>query len=291
MPFNATSQFLMTDQFHWLSLSEINNNLFLFHWLFKEECKQYFDDNLVSSLPVMNVGPPPSATTYDTPMIPSISSLTTAIIIIITGARTSYSPFLNWLAPMRLKNGDFSGLLSRNLCQCIHCVYKMGGFLSNFISATLQTLGTWWSINAFGFNTIQTASFGNDCLWQRLILFVHQLLWLTTLPAISYLHSKNGWTWCIETLSFTAPLNFSLSKATRQQDHVSQTDWKVLKLQCNMVHNPLLNLDVPSYSIHVDRVMHVLFHNTVIARQLILMASHTSDTSGLLLPPWKKVLV
>jgi hypothetical protein len=80
MPFKATSQFLTTDQFHWPSLSELNNNLFPFHWSSEEEHKQYFDGNLVSSLPVLHVGPPPSAPTYDTPRIPSISSLTTAII-------------------------------------------------------------------------------------------------------------------------------------------------------------------------------------------------------------------
>ncbi len=64
-----------------------------------------------------------------------------------------------------------------------------------------------WSINAFGFNTIQTASFSHRCLQWRLILFVRQLLRLTTLTTISYLHSKYGWTWHIKTLLFMAPLS------------------------------------------------------------------------------------
>jgi hypothetical protein len=74
MPFKATSQFLTTDQFHWTSLSE------LIDWSSEEECKQYFDGDLLSSLPVLHIGPPPSTPTYDTPKIPSISSLTTAAI-------------------------------------------------------------------------------------------------------------------------------------------------------------------------------------------------------------------
>ncbi len=94
-----------------------------------------------------------------------------------SGARTSYSSSLIWLAPMRLKNGDLSGLLSRNLYHCIHCAYKMGGFLLNFTSVTLQSLGTMRSINAFGFNTIQTASFSCHSLGWRLILFICPLLW------------------------------------------------------------------------------------------------------------------
>jgi hypothetical protein len=73
------------------------------------------------------------------------------------------------------------------------------------------------------------------------------------------------------------------SRNTR--DRVSQTDWNVLKSHCNMFHNQLPRFDIPSYSIHVDRRAHVLFHDTAIARQLISMASHASDTSGLPLPP------
>ncbi len=68
-------------------------------------------------------------------------------------------------------------------------------------------------------------------------------------------------------------------------------DWNVVKSDCNMFHNPLLHLNVLSYSIHIDRGAHVLFHDTAIARQLISMASHASDTSGLPLPPWQKILV
>jgi hypothetical protein len=80
MPFKATSQFLTTDQFHWPSLSKLNDNLFLFHWSSEEERNRYFVGNLVSSLRVMHVGPPPSAPTYDTPTIPSIGSITPTII-------------------------------------------------------------------------------------------------------------------------------------------------------------------------------------------------------------------
>jgi hypothetical protein len=40
-------------------------------------------------------------------------------------AQTNYSSSLIQLAPMRLKNGDLSRSLSRNLCHCIHHVYKM----------------------------------------------------------------------------------------------------------------------------------------------------------------------
>jgi hypothetical protein len=81
------------------------------------------------------------------------------------------------------------------------------------------------------------------------------------------------------------PFEFSSVNGRKTQDPVSQTDWNVLKSHCNMFHNPLPHFNVLSYSIHVDRGAHVLFHDTAIAHQLILMASHASDTSGLPLPP------
>jgi hypothetical protein len=82
-PFKATSQFLTTDlksQFHWPSLSKLNNDLFPFQRSSEEERKQYFDGNSISSIPIMHIGPPPAAPIYDNPTIPSISTLTTAII-------------------------------------------------------------------------------------------------------------------------------------------------------------------------------------------------------------------
>jgi hypothetical protein len=125
-PFKATSQFLTTDhksQFHWSSLSELNDDLFPFQWLSEEERKRYFDGDSISSIPIMHVGPPPAGPIYDSPMIPSISTLTTAII----KSSDSYSLFQIRLAQMRLRNGDLSELPSRNLCRCIHHASRMKG--------------------------------------------------------------------------------------------------------------------------------------------------------------------
>ncbi len=52
-----------------------------------------------------------------------------------------------------------------------------------------------------------------------------------------------------------------------------------------MFHNPLPRVDVPSYSIHVDRGAHVSFHGAAIACQPMILTSHTIDTPGTLLMP------
>ncbi len=191
MPFKATSQFLTTDQFHWTSLSELIDNLFPFHpfhWSSEEECKQYFDGNSVSSLSVLHIGPPPSTPTYDTPRIPSISSLTTAAIrsadkLFFVSNPTGSNEAQEW----RLVRVAFQESMS------LYPLYLQDGrFLVKFQSITLQTLGTMQLINAFGFITIWTASFSHHSLQRKLILFIRPLLWLTTLSPTSYLHSKNG---------------------------------------------------------------------------------------------------
>jgi hypothetical protein len=82
-PFKTSANFLTTDQvldFHWLSLSELNDDLFPFPWLSEEERRHYLLGDSISTLPVMYTGPPPSAPTYSTPTIPPLSILTWSII-------------------------------------------------------------------------------------------------------------------------------------------------------------------------------------------------------------------
>ncbi len=55
------------------------------------------------------------------------------------------------------------------------------------------------------------------------------------------------------------PFDFITINGHKTWDHISQPDWDNLKAHCDMFHNPLLNFDIPSYSIHVDRGAHVLF--------------------------------
>ncbi len=73
----------MTDQFsqfHWPSLSELNDDLSPFPWLSEEEQRHYLSGDTISTLPVMYTGPLPSAPTYSTPTILSLSILSRSII-------------------------------------------------------------------------------------------------------------------------------------------------------------------------------------------------------------------
>jgi len=75
--------FFTTDQlsqFHWPSLSELNEELSPFPWSSEEEWRHYFSGDTILTLPVMYTGPPPSAPMYSTPTIPPLSILSQSII-------------------------------------------------------------------------------------------------------------------------------------------------------------------------------------------------------------------
>jgi hypothetical protein len=82
-PFKIPTNFLTTDQlaqFHWPSLSELNDDLSPFPWSSEEERCHYLSGDTISPLPVMYTGPPPSAPTYSTPTIPPLSILSWSIM-------------------------------------------------------------------------------------------------------------------------------------------------------------------------------------------------------------------
>ena len=81
------------------------------------------------------------------------------------------------------------------------------------------------------------------------------------------------------------PFEFASVHGRKTRDRVSQAEWDVLKSHLDMFHNPLPHFDVPSYSIHVDRGAHVRFHDATLSRQLVLAASHATDTPGALYSP------
>jgi hypothetical protein len=77
------------------------------------------------------------------------------------------------------------------------------------------------------------------------------------------------------------PFKFASVHGRKTRDRVSQIDWDVLKSHLDMFHNPILQFDVPSYSIHIDRCAHTQFHDAAISCQLILATSQDTDSPGM----------
>jgi hypothetical protein len=54
-------------------------------------------------------------------------------------------------------------------------------------------------------------------------------------------------------------------------------DWDILSKQTSMFHNPLPRFDLPSYSIHFNRGVHVAICNTTNCNLLFAAANLSSD--------------
>jgi hypothetical protein len=82
-PFKVPTHLATTGRcanFHWPSLSELNNELAPFQYYNDAEFKRYIDGNSITMLPVLNTGPPPAAPLHTIPNIPAIHLLTATII-------------------------------------------------------------------------------------------------------------------------------------------------------------------------------------------------------------------
>ncbi len=55
------------------------------------------------------------------------------------------------------------------------------------------------------------------------------------------------------------PFNFATVHGHKMRDRVSQGDWDVLALYSSMYHNAIPRFNLPSYSIHVDRGVHIAY--------------------------------
>ena len=67
-------------KFHWPSPSELKEEITPFQWHGDAELQRYRDGNSITTLPVLNTGPPPSAPMHTIPTIPAIHLLTATII-------------------------------------------------------------------------------------------------------------------------------------------------------------------------------------------------------------------
>jgi hypothetical protein len=85
------------------------------------------------------------------------------------------------------------------------------------------------------------------------------------------------------------PFDFASINGRKTWDRISQSDWDILKTHCNMFHNPLPCIDIPSYSIHVDCGAHISFHDAAIANQLLILGTLCVATPGPLTLSWQKV--
>ena len=73
------------------------------------------------------------------------------------------------------------------------------------------------------------------------------------------------------------PFDFTSVHGRKTRDRISQSDWDALAKQSSMFHNPTPRFDLPSYSIHVNRGVHIVFNNDAYAAALLSAASPSGN--------------
>ncbi len=279
-PFKVTAQYLTTDTtlaFHWPSLSELNDKMPEFKWSSEDERQLYLSGDSISTLPVMYTGPPPAAPSYSLPAIPPPNILTRLIIQSLDRLFfISHSIGSNEARKWRLVQGEFEELMSSYpLCLQDGC-FRLDFFICHPSDSRINAINQrYWlqyhtmsklqsPLSLMETHLIKPSNTSIDYAQRHKLRPFRKWLNLTHLDTFIY-----------------RPFKFASVNDRKTRDRVSQADWDILKLHLNMFHNPIPQFDVPSYSIHVDRCAHVQFHDAAISRQLILAASHATDSPSM----------
>ncbi len=142
--------------FHWPSLSELNEKLMPFPWLNDNEFRRYLADDSFAALPLMATGPPPSAPHHVIPSIPAIHLLTASIICSID----RYFFVSHRIGSNDAREWQLVRVAFKSLIRCILCAPRTDSFYLNSTSATLPIGIIMPSTRGTGFNitTCQTFS-------------------------------------------------------------------------------------------------------------------------------------
>ncbi len=102
--------------------------------------------------------------------------------------------------------------------------------------------------------------------------FVPFCWWLNLTHSDTYIHG---------------PFGFAAVNGRKTRDRISQFDWDVLATHSSMFHNSIPWFNLPSYSIHVNRGVHIAYCNTPNNTVLRFIADLGNES----LIPWQKVFV
>ncbi len=249
-PFKTSANFLMTNQvseFHWQSLLNLNDDLFPFHWSSEEEWSHYLVGDTILTIPVMYTGPPPSSLTYSTPMSPLLSIITWPIIqssnklsfiSYSIGTNDAHKWQLVWVAlqeslslyPSCLQDGCF--LVDFYINHPSDSQYNASN--QQYWLPQYHTIGELQlPLSTMVTHLIGPSESSEDyTTWYKLLPF-HK--WVNLTHCNTFIHGL---------------LEFATVNGRKTWNHISQSDWEVLRAHCDMFHNPLPHFDVPSYSWH-----------------------------------------
>jgi len=258
------------EQFHWLSLSELNDEMAPLGWMTPEQ--QDTEDVDLFSPPAMYTGPPPVMPTHNPPRVPNTSSLSTSIVksndrLFFISHEIPNSNRREWrLVRVNLEES----MALRPTC------LNDGRYLVEFyiihptdIRYNATNLRLWLQYHLRG--DLQQPSTVSDTHLIRPSDTSEQLAerhhlspfrqWITLTHESTFIHG---------------PFEFTSINGRKSRDRIALADWEILHQHKTMFTNEPPSLDLPTYSIHVDRGVHISYPSPEVAQTLLLVTQNTS---------------
>ena len=273
-PANLVDIQLRSD-FHWPSLSELNETLAPFEWESDAEYQRYLSDNSLHSEPVMATGPPPSAPNHAIPTVPAIHLLVAAII------RSTDRLFFvsNGIGAGDAREWRLVRIAFEDSMSLYPSCTQDGRFLVEFYICHTAD----WRMNAINqrywlqyheVSDIESPHLGSET---HLIkpseisasyATRHKLVplrkWMNLTHLDTFIHG---------------PFEFASIRGRKTRDRIDQVDWDILQRHSSMFGNPIPNFDVPTYSVHFDRGAHDVVVSKDHCKSLIYESSIRSSAT------------
>ena len=238
--------------FHFPTLSELNDEFEPFPWTSDEERRHYFSSDEIIEQPVLYTGPPPAPAVYAPPTIPPISTLVSTIIsssdkLFFISHSLGNPSAREWrlvrvaladstaLSPSCLQDGRFivefftlhhDDVRFNAMNQRYWLQYHQKGDINTPTSSTVTHL-------------IRPSDTSEDLARkQHLIPFRR---WVNLTHTDTFIHG---------------PFDFATVNGRRSRDRISRADWTILSSHSAYFINPIPKMDLPSYSIHIDLGVH-----------------------------------
>jgi hypothetical protein len=275
-PLMAASHFITKGNFkdfHFPTLSELNNEICPFPWVDEAERQQIMAGDEIEVKPILYHGPLPLLFAYKPPSIPPISSLIASIINLQDKlffiSHSLGNPTTREWRLVRVAYADSTALSP----SCL----QDGRFLVEFYTLHHANIcfnacnqQYWLQYHSLGDIVTPLSSTSAHLIWpldtSEAHVATHRLMpfrrWLNLTHSDTYIHG---------------PFDFASINAHKTRDRISQLDWDILFKQTSMFHNPLPQFDLPSYSIHVNCSVHVAICNTTNCNLLLAAANLSGD--------------
>ena len=262
--------------FSWPSVAELNDEMFPFPWSPGEREALLATQPTSEIVDVFYDGPPPAApSTTPSPSVPDIGQLSTAIVRSVDRLFfVSHSLGSNNYREWRLVRVALDDSMALNPACLQDGRFLVEFFIPHTSDSRFNHVNQRFWLQYHSVSDIQTPTEASrthlirpsdtSAQYARSQGLKALRLWMNLSDQSTYLHG---------------PFKFDTIRGRRSRDRIDQSDWEILASLRSSYSNAPPRLDLPTFSVHVDRGIHTTVQNPAFCAFLRTVIAHTT-TSG-----------